>query len=198
MFRVAAIGYQIADSFDENIRLDKESLIKVLLLHDMGNILKFNLEATRKLGVSDDEIEAIKITQQEYKLKYGTDDHIATEKIAEEIGVSEEVLKILKNMGSSKLEILTQLEFWEARIATYADNRVDPHGVVTLAKRWSDIAVRYKNINHPLSNPDVVENRMKSSFALEEVVQQKCKIDLQSINNSSTEEYISILQDIEI
>ncbi len=44
MFRVAAVGGLIYQNFTDQNILNKQAIIETLLLHDMGNIIKFKLD----------------------------------------------------------------------------------------------------------------------------------------------------------
>jgi 5'-deoxynucleotidase YfbR-like HD superfamily hydrolase len=44
MYRVAAIGQYIADHLRADVKVDKDLITKVNLLHDMGNIVKFDFD----------------------------------------------------------------------------------------------------------------------------------------------------------
>lgn len=198
MLRVAALGLLLTESFDKNISINKSGIITALLLHDMGNILKFDINVTRSLGVSEEGLKQIEITKEEFKTKYGADEHNATYKIAEEIGISDESLRIITNMGSSKIEYLLKTEFWDAKIATYADNRIDPVGVTTLSARWNDIVKRYSGSTHKLGDKNIVERRRKYSFELEKQIQEKCGMDLQSVTDTTILPYFEKVKLVEI
>ncbi len=199
MLRVTAFGALVSDRFDPNIVLDKESLVAAMLIHDMGNILKFDINVTRSLGVSEVEINNIEKTKSEYRQKYGNDEHSATYAIALELGVTSNAYHILTNMGSSKIKHMIGTDNWEVKIATYSDNRIDPRGVTTLTKRWQDVLERYKGrTDHRLGSSDEVEERKKYSFDLEKQIQSKCNLDLQSIDNSTIASYIERVKGVVI
>ena len=67
MLRVAACCMQILDNWNNNIEIDNESLIRIALLHDMGNMAK----------IEEDQITNNKFARirKEYIDKYGKDDH---------------------------------------------------------------------------------------------------------------------------
>lgn len=190
MLRVAAFGTIVTDKFDPNITIDRESLLKAMLIHDMGNILKFDMNVTRSLGINEEQIRIIEIIQSEFRQKYGSDEHTATYAIAHEIGVPPKAHHILTNMGSSKIKHMISTDDWEVKIATYADNRIDPRGVTTLMKRWQDVLDRYKGTAHKLGDAVEVEERKNHSFELERQIQSKCNLDLQNINDSTIAPYI--------
>ena len=67
MLRVAACANLILDNW-ENKEINKKSILKVCLLHDMGNIAKIK-------DNPDNDEEFIKI-RNKYVEEFGTDDHL--------------------------------------------------------------------------------------------------------------------------
>ena len=56
MFRVAGVASLICDNLEES--LSKKEIISACLLHDLGNIVKFDLESTAKLfSVSEKDLK---------------------------------------------------------------------------------------------------------------------------------------------
>jgi 5'-deoxynucleotidase YfbR-like HD superfamily hydrolase len=76
--RVAAVASIICDSFD--FLINKEKIIKVCLLHDMGNIIKFQLDYFPELN-KPEGLEYWQNVQKEFIAKYGPNEHNATMKI---------------------------------------------------------------------------------------------------------------------
>lgn len=109
----------------------------------MGNIIKFDFDQNI-YNQTEEELVYWKGVQQEFFDKYGKDEHHATKMIAEEIGVSEEVLHLIDKIGFS--QICTTLEDLqlERKICAYSDMRVGPHGVFSIAERMNDGRKRYE------------------------------------------------------
>ena len=151
MLRVAAVGSYIAQNI-ETKNIDAEVIIKTLLLHDMGNIIKFDFSNTAILGEEKNRIEYWKTVQSDFIQKYGTDEHRATESIAKELGVDNYIVYIISNRGSSHMPFVLNSDDWNLKISSYADFRVDPFGIVSVDKRFDDIEARYQKSSHVLSN----------------------------------------------
>ena len=138
--RVAAVAYTITQAIFEPIH--DEELISACLIHDMGNILKFDLsifpETLEPQG--RDYWEGV---TEEFRTKYGPDEHVATLAIAREIGVSERTLNIVDKVGFSMAVENEHAGSFEAKIACYADMRVAPQGIVSLAERLAEGERRY-------------------------------------------------------
>src|SRR3989339_254937 len=136
---VAAVGEWVADHW-KGPKLDRVALRQVLLLHDMGNIVKFKKPFLGELAQNSAYWEKV---QQEFQSKYGMNAHEATESIIKEIGVSEAVLRIVSEMGTIAMGTAKGKKSWEARIADFADTCVSPEGIVGFEKRVEDLKKRY-------------------------------------------------------
>ena len=140
MLRVAACSNLIIDNWD-GLTLDKEAIIRVCLLHDMGNIVKIPEDCT-------DDNEFIKI-REKYFDKYGTNDHEINLEIGRIEGLSDKEIVILDGKRSRKNEETLKSDSYEIKICAYCDQRVAPDGVVSLKERLEDVRARYKD--KPLS-----------------------------------------------
>ena len=111
--RVAAVAMEIADSFDTGI--DKESIVKACLLHDMGNIIKFHLERNPEwnepLGT-----EYWQSVKDEYILLYGNHEHHASLKIAKALGMSTYTIELINCIDASHIEKITVLNVLNSEI----------------------------------------------------------------------------------
>ncbi len=142
--RVAAVAKMICDSMD--IELDKDKVLKATLLHDMGNVIKFDLVQTQKIfGYSDFETEEAKRVQKEFIDKYGDNEHEATVKIIKEIGLSEDIMNMADENRFSYMCKHKEIDDIYMKIMHYADGRVGPHGILSYEDRMNDAGNRYKN-----------------------------------------------------
>ncbi len=139
--RVASVSKIICDSISDFKNTDE--VIVSCLLHDMGNIIKFDLsyfpEFTKPEGLN--YWQGVK---DEYIKKYGNSEHLATEMIIKEITDSDVILENVRQVGFSKLDIIAKDESLIKKICTYSDMRVGPHGVITTEERLIDGKKRYE------------------------------------------------------
>ena len=140
-FRVAYVARLIGEQHKDKINLDK--LTKAALLHDMGNIIKFDLDKPIVSWKDDAEKKYWLEVQDEFRNKYGTNEHKATVIIAQEIGVGDDVVDLVDSLNFSKACIYSKGEDYEKKILLYADCRVGPSGVVGLEDRINDFKNRY-------------------------------------------------------
>ena len=91
MLRVAACSNLIIDNWN-GTKIDKESIIRVNLLHDMGNIVKIPEDFSQ-------DKEFLKI-RKKYFDKYGTNDHEINLEIGKQEGLTEKEIIILDGKDS--------------------------------------------------------------------------------------------------
>lgn len=190
MLRVAACSNLIIDYW-KGQKLDKESIIRVCLLHDIGNMVKIPED------FSKDE-EFLKI-RKKYFNKYGTNDHEINLEIGKEEGLTEKEIIILDGKRSRKNEETLKSASYERKICAYCDQRVAPDGVVGIKERLEDAKVRYKN--KPLSvwsNEEKANHLIECSLGIEKQIMEHCTIEPKDINDNSIHKYIESLKEYEI
>jgi hypothetical protein len=141
--RVAAVASIICDSLS-HVTIDKKSVIIACLFHDMGNIIKFDLSYFPEF-LEPEGLSFWEDVKSDYIKKYGTDEHLATKLITQEISLPEKSSLYLSGIGFSKATERLGDPSLEMKICCYADQRVDPHGVVSLEKRLIEGRERYRN-----------------------------------------------------
>ena len=140
MLRVASCANLRIDNWN-GPNLNKEAIIRVCLLPDMGNMVKIPEDFT-------DDKEFIKI-RKIYFVKYGINDHEINLHIGRIEGLSDKEIVILDGKRSRKNEETLKSDSYEIKICAYGDQRVAPDGVVSLKERLEDVKIRYKD--KPLS-----------------------------------------------
>ncbi len=141
MLRVAGVGELITHNWDDR-ELARKSVI-ACLLHDLGNITKFDLQ---KPIISIDNLPYWQNVQRDVWEKYGREAHAATYAMLEELGLGEYVGYL---QAEARLyETTNPMGLWSttpkpALIVLYADLRVIPSGVVKMEERISDLEKRY-------------------------------------------------------
>lgn len=172
LIAVAKISNLIAIHWqDKNIHIS--DLIKISLLHDLGNIVKFNFE---KFPI--DNIDYWKQKQKEIIEKYGDNDHDVTKKMLEEINIDIKLIQIILNKSFDNSINISKSSDWMSKILLYADLRVLPNGVGTLQQRLDDVKNRmdkYKN------RPDLLD-LFSACFEIEKQIQSKINLNVDTIN----------------
>lgn len=190
MLRVAACSNLIIDNWNGQ-KLDKEAIIRVCLLHDMGNMVKISEDFLK-------DKEFIKI-RKNYFDKYGTNDHEINLEIGKQEGLTEKEIIILDEKRSRKNEETLKSDSYEIKICAYCDQRVAPDGVVGIKERLEDAKVRYKD--KPLSvwsNEEKANHLIECSLGIENQIMKYCNIEPKDINDESIKKYIEQLKEYEI
>lgn len=181
MLRVTAIGLFIADHFNDKNLLNREVIKQTLLLHDMGNIIKFDFKTTKAIdpGLEKNNQYWLSI-QKEFTEKY-TDEITANYEIAKQIGVSAYILSLIAGHEVSHLNEILNASDMNLKIISYSDYRINPFGVVTLEERFEDLFNRYKDRSKNLA--EKLKERMKLFKKIEEQIQIHENITLSQITN---------------
>ncbi len=204
--RVAAVAEMICEHM--NALVDKENVLKACLLHDMGNIIKF------KLGYFPDSLEPNGLrywqeVQDEYIKKYGgSNEHIATIEIANELGVNKEIIELINSIGFITSEDNRETQNLNKKICAYADMRVAVGGVVSLEERFTETRQRYMGDSKSTIieyDGKIEEDILKSrkSFednltVIEQQIFEKCTIKPENINDLSVKSIVEKLKNYEI
>ncbi len=186
MLRVAACSNLIIDNWN-GPQIDKESIIRVSLLHDMGNIVKIPED------FSDDE-GFLEIRKKYFK-QYGTNDHEINLEIGKQEGLNKKEITILDGKKSRKNEETLASNSYERKICAYCDQRVAPNGVVGISQRLEDAKVRYKD--KPLSvwsNEEKANYLIQCALNIEKQIMEHCNIKPEYINDNSIKIYVEQLK----
>lgn len=190
MLRGAACSNLIINNWNGPY-IDKQAIIRVCLLHDMGNMVKIQENESK-------DIEFLKI-RKEYFDKYGTNDHEINLEIGKQEGLTEKELKILDGKRSRKNEETLKSNSYERKICAYCDQRVAPDGVVSIKERLEDAKVRYKN--KPLSvwsNEEKANHLIDCSLGMEKQIMEHCILNSDDINDRTIKKYIEKLKKYDI
>jgi hypothetical protein len=194
MLRAAAVGTVIADYWKSDIKIDKEAITIMLLLHDMGNIIKFDLDRFPKLLQEEyGRLNYWKNVQQFYLSKYGRSEHEATFLIAKEIGIPHNMQNFLEKMCSLPLKAIREMNDFTIKIGIYSDLRVAPFGIVSVNRRFDDLIERYKGRNHAISNTKETELNRMHTLEIEKQIQAKIELPLSGITDAMVIPYINRL-----
>jgi hypothetical protein len=143
MKKVAGVGALLCENWS-GPEITETDVVAVLLIHDLGNIAKFDLSSKSSVEVMED-IGYLKELKKRITAKYGYGDHEATFNMAKELAVEKSIISLLQRMSSFSAEnhTLRNREDYEIMVCVYSDLRVSPYGVVSLKERINDIIDRY-------------------------------------------------------
>lgn len=190
MYRVASVAGCICDNFMSPI--DKKSVIIACLLHDMGNIIKFDLNKFPEFN-EPKGIEYWEAVKNNFIAKYGNDVHKASIDIGLELGVSLRVLEILNSIGFGKSVDVYNSNDFEKMICIYSDMRVTPHGIVSLKERLADLESRYSQ-NPNAKKGKELQDIYLALYSIEEKIFNNTKITPNEINDEVYNQSVLLLR----
>lgn len=194
-FRVAAVAKQVCDSL--TVKVDEEVVITACLLHDIGNILKFEFSYPAEF-FEPEGIDYWKKVKKEFEEKYGSDEHKATLEIAKELGASQKIINCIDSIGFREINSNYFSGTLEQKICNYADMRVGPHGIIQIGERLKDGQKRYqhrKSYFIDLEERKVIKTRLEE---IETEIFNQSKIKPPNINDSSVQLIIEQLKTYQI
>ncbi len=178
MLRVAAVASLICDNLKSPI--PKKQILLMCLLHDMGNILKYQALDYYPEFVKLDGVEHWEGVREEFREKYGDNEDGATLQIVNEIGMDLETLKEFKLFILSEYEDFRKVDNLAVKVCKYSDMRVSPFGVLPLLERLKEWQKR---------NPKMTEEYMEKVYEIisevEEQIFKKCKIKPEDITDEA-------------
>jgi hypothetical protein len=194
--RVAAVSSIICDNFTEKV--DKKNIVTADLLHDMGNILKFNFEVFSDEFFEPQGRKYWKKVKREFHKKYGGDEHVATLMIAREVGVNEKVLGLIGQVGFSQGKETLKSSRFERKVAAYSDHRVTPFGVTSMRERLLEGRKRYAENKSAVFDARYFDEMVKYWEKVEKQIFKKCRILPDDITNESVAPVVEELRDFEV
>jgi hypothetical protein len=195
MLRVAGVAKLICDNYKEEI--DKGPIISACLLHDMGNIIKFDLNKFPEF-LKPRGLKYWKNIQQEFKNKYGNDDHEATYKIIEELSIEQKVYEIVLAYGFSKAQDTLEINDYDVKVSAYSDHRVSPSGVRSLEEKLKNSKIRYTEKINSKYSPEGFDKLTSIWQKIEIQIFTHCKIKPDFITEEKVRPVIEELRDFEI
>jgi hypothetical protein len=195
MFRVAAVAKLIAENSKEEV--DLHEIISACLLHDMGNILKFNFDLFPEF-FQPEGVEFWKNVRKDFAEKYGEDVHHATIAIAQVIGVSDRTLALIQAIGFSNAVLNKNHNDFSKKICAYADTRVKPQGVGSLIERLEDGKKRFHLNKKNQDNEEFFQQMSEALIELEKQIFEVNSLQPQNITDERIKVNIEELKDFEI
>lgn len=189
MIKVAACASLIIDNWTGNA-LDKKRILRVLLLHDLGNIAK----------IPEQEItnQKLLIIRKQYIDLCGNDDHLITCQMFKELGLTEDI-QLLEEKRSKLNEETMKSDSFERKICAYCDQRVSPQGIEGIKERLEDAKKRYRGKTQSVwSNEEKANYLIKCALEIEKQIMENCNLKPEEINEKSILGKIQELENYEI
>jgi hypothetical protein len=165
MQEVTAVGMYVCDHWTGEA-IDRELIQETLLLHDLGNIVKFSRPF---LGELEAEAQRWARVQDDFVQRYGSRATHATVQILQEINARPEIAEIILDMSPLDSGEIP-FERLETRICSFADMSVTPEGIEGFEARMLDLAKRYPTervqiaMQHERQNAELVQQQTRCNL----------------------------------
>jgi len=193
--RTASVAKLISDN--ATIDVNCENIVKACLLHDMGNIVKFDLTYIPD-AVEPEGLKYWQNVKEEFINKYGPDEHTATKKIIREITNDNEIHKLVESIGFSRSCNNLKINDYAKKICCYSDHRVTPFGISSLEERMQEGRKRFKRNKGDTCGKDHFEKYVDCMRELEKQIFKKCKIKAEDINDKTIKRVIVIVKEYDL
>ncbi len=197
MIRVAAVAQLICDK--STVELDTRNIVTACLLHDMGNLIKAKkIDSMAELYEPEGVAYWTKV-QAEMKEQYGTDEHIATVAIINEINPGTEAASYaLEAIGTENTAKVHAGNSLGAKIATYSDMRVGLFGIISIQERMNDLRARYISQNKLGFSAEDIDLRERMLNDIEQVIFANSSISPEEVDDETTKLIQQSLLDWEV
>lgn len=185
MLRVAAIADQILSCW-HGPNIDHESLKRVLLLHDMGNLVKMDPDP--------DESEQARAARERLISKFGKDDHRVSREIARELGLTGEELTLMDGKIFIRNDKTMASQDYARKIGAYADQRAAPGFVNSLLIRLREAQCRYRDKPGSSMNNPRTDMLIECAVKIENQVMEHCDLEPDDITDASVAPFIEHLR----
>jgi hypothetical protein len=161
--------------------LPNQLLLETMLLHDLGNLIKFDLrpEAPYHLMLPA-ELPFYTALQLLWRAKYGLEADEATCKLITKIPLKNgpRISQIILDHTAGTLAATVAKNDWLQKLCDYTDFRIGPHGMLTLAERFIDLKHRYAYRQLDWANQTGIDQRLKAFQTLETQLQTQVRCNL--------------------
>jgi len=193
-FRVAAVASVLCDSI--SVSIDKQSVTTACLLHDMGNIIKFNLSKFPEWNEPEglDYWESVK---SDFISRYGSNEHKANVEIVKEMNLPSRIADLVDWVDAESIEDGKNCSDFARKICVYADNRVTPHKIVSIHERNQEAKKRYEDHPHAFDDESSLFY-LKNMEEIEKQIFHHANIKPEDITDEVIKEVIDELMNFEI
>jgi len=159
--------------------LSHKELKRSALVHDLGNIVKFDFDKYPEfMGLEIKNIDIWKDKQRQMISKYGNNDHEVTKLILKELKFSDDSIEVIGSKSFTDALAISKSDNFNLKVLLYADMRVLPLGIGTLEDRLHDLEKRY-------STRSYLQLHINACREIEKQLQEKVNVSLASINSDS-------------
>lgn len=188
MIWVASLAKVLLDNWNvDDEKPNEKSLIEACLFHDSAKLIKFKY--------FDNDTSHWEKIKNEYIEKYGDNEHNATVKICELVGINSDAIQLLNDKNVSpfieRARKINKSSDFGLKLLAYCDSRIAPNGITTLEGRYRELMTR-----------DDTKSEDKESMNLfldtERQIQDRVSATLNDITQKDLDEYKDYFENYEI
>jgi hypothetical protein len=181
MWRVTSLADKLLNSWT-GPKLNQPMLLETMLLHDLGNLVKFDLSpAAPHLLLPAKALTFYHQLQKLWWLKFGQNANMTTSRLIAGFPLknSSQITKLILGHTSGTLAATVKNHDWLQKICDYTDFRVGPQGLVSLTARFADLKRRYAYKHLDWADEVEVNLRLAAFKSLEAQLQNhlNCNLD---------------------
>jgi len=194
MLRVTAVASVMCDWW-KGEPIDRDLIVKTCLLHDLANILKFDMSLYPDLF--EPEGVDYRAEVKEWTKQFGAHEHEATLVMCEEIWVDERRLSFLREFSDYHIDYKIKSSSMELKICEYADLSVTPFGIVSVEERIENFHGRVVK-NHGISTDradEIIWGLRKDVEILKEQLLVRCSYSANDIISRAQNIDLTALRD---
>ena len=198
MLRVAAVATLVWRHWRGD-KLDGARVIRVLLLHDLGNIVKCDYQAMPEmLEEEQPNVAHWRQVQRRYLARFGPDAALATSTLAHACGLDGRERALLAGMDFWRTREASKGDDYEVMLAAYADHRVSPFGVVSQRARFAEAVARYQTTpDSPMSTPRA-QRLIACGYHIEERLFEHCSLLPSAIDDAAIAPLLPGLREVDL
>jgi hypothetical protein len=197
MLRVAAVAEMILDAW-HGPPVDRRRVRRVLLVHDIGNIVKADYEhSPEMLEEEQGRVDHWRDVQARYRAQFGRDDALATASIARAAGLDAREIDLLERMSFNRNDAILAGDDLEEKLAAYADQRVAPRGILPVRERLDEALERYRDAPGTFMASARAAHLIECAPRIEVQIFAHCRLAPTAIDDPSAAPYIARLHAIE-
>lgn len=185
MLRVAGIAEQILSVWN-GPKVDRTSLIRVLLVHDIGNIVKMSKD--------DCPTDRCMSFRNRFLEKFGYDDHRVSKEIGKELGLNDNEIDLMDGKIFIQNDETLKSNNFSRKIGAYADQRTAPNGIISLLERLREAQWRYRDKPGSSMNNPRTEMLIDCAVQIEKQIMRYCMLNPNDITDSSVSPFIENLR----
>ncbi len=188
--RVAGVGAILCENIQ--IKVDKQNIVKALLMHDLGNMVRIRMDMLEE-GFKPKGKQYWQNVKYELIAKYGDQDHEATIAMLKEIGVNSKIIEYVDAINWGTIGLATSSSDMNVKILNYSDMRVSPMGATTVQNRLNDLKER-----HRINSENYFSELTQDCLLLEKQIFEQSTLRPQEITEDKISTYFDQFLALEI